>query len=114
MGDIERIATACMPRLKFSPASITDLARLREFLAAKNEAAADKAKQEIIGRIEALPHMPEAHRPVEGLPFLRDLVIKFGASGYIARYRYERGSDILILRIRHQREAGFDETNQAD
>jgi plasmid stabilization system protein ParE len=98
-----------MPRLKFSPASIADLARLREFLITKNEKAAEKAKQEIISRIEALPQMPEAHRPVEGQPFLRDLIIKFGASGYIARYHYQRGGDIHILRIRHQREAGFDD-----
>jgi len=104
-----------MPRINFSPQAIQDLIRLREYLASKSEAAAEKAKTEIISKIKSLPAMPEAHKPVPDHPMLRDLIIKFGASGYVARYWYERGSDILILRIRHQREAGFaDEDNSIE
>ena len=38
------------------------------------------------------------------MPFHRELVIKFGARGYVARYRYERGGDVVVLLVRHQRE----------
>jgi hypothetical protein len=41
---------------------------------------------------------------------LRELVISYGKSGYIALYSYESSDDVaLILAIRHQREAGFEE-----
>jgi plasmid stabilization system protein ParE len=36
------------------------------------------------------------------------LVISRGRSGYVAMYRYDAARDIVfVLRIRHQREAGF-------
>ena len=38
----------------------------------------------------------------------RELVISRGRSGYVAMYRFDSANDIvLVLRIRHQREAGF-------
>ena len=93
-----------MPRLIFTQDSIADLQRLKEFLAAKNSAASDRAKQKILTDLRALLHFPEAHRPVPDLLNQRDLVIKFGSYGYVARYNYERGADVVILRIWHQRE----------
>jgi toxin ParE1/3/4 len=42
---------------------------------------------------------------------LRELLISRGRSGHIALYRYDPGADaVLVLRVRHQREGGFDET----
>jgi plasmid stabilization system protein ParE len=39
---------------------------------------------------------------------LRELVISQGKSGYVALYSYEREADVvLVLAIRHQREAGY-------
>ena len=39
---------------------------------------------------------------------MRELVITYGASGYLALYRYDSKPDVVrILRIRHQREAGY-------
>ena len=38
----------------------------------------------------------------------RELVISHGATGYIALYRYDARPDVIrILRLRHQREAGY-------
>jgi plasmid stabilization system protein ParE len=38
----------------------------------------------------------------------RELVISRGRSGYVALYRYDEArDDVLILAIRHQREAGY-------
>lgn len=93
-----------MPRLIFTEASIADLQRLHEFLATKSTAASERAKQKILQDLKALPHFPEAHKPVPDVPYQRDLIIKFGSYGYIARYHYERGGNVVILRIWHQRE----------
>jgi plasmid stabilization system protein ParE len=39
---------------------------------------------------------------------MRELVISRGRTGYLALYDYEEKSDaVLILAIRHQREAGY-------
>jgi len=39
---------------------------------------------------------------------LRELVISRGCTGYVALYRFEEDQDaVLILAIRHQREAGY-------
>jgi plasmid stabilization system protein ParE len=41
---------------------------------------------------------------------LRELVISQGRSGYLALYRYDEEFDVvLLLRVRHQREAGYRE-----
>jgi plasmid stabilization system protein ParE len=93
-----------MPRLIFTPEALDDLVRLRHFLTSKNINAANKAKAEIVKCLKTLPLRPEAYRPVVDQPFLRDMVIEFGGYGYVARYHYKRGGDIIILRIRHQRE----------
>ncbi len=96
-----------MPQVIFTADAVGDLLRLREFLLGKSPEAAQRGKAAIVESIQRLALMPEAHRPVADLPHTRELVIKFGATGYLARYRYQRGGDIYILRIRHQREAGF-------
>lgn len=98
-----------MPRLIFTQDALEDLVRLRAFLTSKNPLAAEKAKRAIVDNIRRLPEMPNAHRPVEDAPYLRDLLIPFGTGGYIARYRYGPDRDIVILRIRHHKEAGFGE-----
>ena len=47
-------------------------------------------------------------RPVESYGDLRELVIDFGAAGYLALYRFEPSLDVVtILAIKHQREYGY-------
>jgi plasmid stabilization system protein ParE len=54
-----------------------------------------------------LKRHPLMGRPAE--QGLRELLISRGRSGYIALYRYDAKTDtVLVLRVRHQREAGFD------
>lgn len=52
----------------------------------------------------------EAH-PLIGRPVelgLRELVISSGKTGYVALYRFRSAAQlILILAVRHQREAGY-------
>ncbi len=49
-------------------------------------------------------------RLVEDMPpEYRELPIDFGASGYVALYRYDASKEKLltVLAVRHQREAGY-------
>ncbi len=47
-------------------------------------------------------------RSVEDYGDLRELVIDFGATGYLALYRFEPSWDVVtVLVIKHQREDGY-------
>lgn len=43
----------------------------------------------------------------EANPFLRELVIPFGAGGYVALFEIEDSSTVTILAIRHQRKDDY-------
>ncbi len=54
-----------------------------------------------------LAQHPEIGRPAEDMePEYREWLIDFGDSGYVALYRYD-GETVLIVAVRHQREAGY-------
>ncbi|WP_426227723.1 type II toxin-antitoxin system RelE/ParE family toxin [Pararhizobium sp. DWP3-4] len=96
-----------MPTVIFAPAAIRDLQRLREFLRTKNPQAARRAGEAILQSIRILGLQPRLGRPVEDLPEeFRELLIDFGDSGYVARYRFSEDA-VTILAVRHQREVGF-------
>jgi plasmid stabilization system protein ParE len=84
-----------------------DVARLREFLAPKSRDAAKRAVKTIRQGVKALGKHPEIGRPVEELPLeFREWVIEFGPGACIVLYRYD-GKQVLILAVRHGREAGY-------
>jgi len=96
-----------MPQVRFAPAALRDLERLREFLRPKNPTAAKRAGETIIKAVQTLGQQPQIGRPVEDMPpEYREWPIDFGDSGYIALYRYE-GDLVTVLAVRHQREAGY-------
>jgi plasmid stabilization system protein ParE len=54
-----------------------------------------------------LARFPEIGRPVEELPTeFREWVIEFGSGAYVALYRYD-SKEVVILAVRHGREAGY-------
>jgi plasmid stabilization system protein ParE len=93
-----------MPRVIFAAAAQHDLERLRQFLHAKSPQASKRAAKAIKEAVKALTSQPEGYRPVLNMPYHREIVIKFGASGYVARYFYRPGGEILVLRVKHQLE----------
>jgi plasmid stabilization system protein ParE len=93
-----------MPRVILTSAAQRDLERLRQFLHAKNPHASKRAAKAIKEANKELALQPEGYRPVPNMPYHREIVIKFGASGYIARYFYKPGGDVLVLRLKHQLE----------
>ena len=84
------------------------LDRCRRFLEEKSPEAALRAGQVISRRLVSLETAPASGRPVDGDMILRELLISFGDSGYVALYRHVPEDDaVYLLAFRHQREAGY-------
>ena len=96
-----------MPRIRWTSKSLRDVARLHDFLEPKSCDAASRAVKAIREGVKLLGSHPEMGRPVEELPIeYREWVIEFGSGAYVARYRYD-GGEVVILAVRHGREAGY-------
>jgi plasmid stabilization system protein ParE len=96
-----------MQRLIWSPNALQDVQRFYRFLALENLNAAKRAVRAIRQGVRVLQEQPAMGRPVQDMDDeFRDWVIDFGDSGYVARYRVDR-QFVIILAIRHQKEAGF-------
>jgi plasmid stabilization system protein ParE len=67
---------------------------------------ADNLLAQIHGAIAILASHPRIGRRVAGQ--MRELVISYGTTGYLALYRFDSSRELVrILRVRHQREAGY-------
>lgn len=95
-----------MPRLKYASRVQVDLARLFDFLADKDIGPAIRAMRAIHDTASTLTYMPEIGRPVgDGL---RELVIDFGGSGYLALYEFDhQREEVVIFALRHQLEQDY-------
>jgi plasmid stabilization system protein ParE len=92
--------------LIYSEQALADLERLTGFLIEIDPLAAAETLGLIEEAVALLMRHPLIGRPVEFA--LRELVISRGRTGYVALYSIEEDQDaILILAVRHQREAGF-------
>jgi plasmid stabilization system protein ParE len=86
--------------------AIVDLERLKEFISHHNKEAALKAARHIRAAVMHISIHPQLGKPVEGFPDYREIVIPFGSSGYVVRYRILSDA-VLIIAVKHGREAGF-------
>ena len=97
-----------VPRLIVTPRARLGMVHCRTFLEGRNPEAAVRAGQVIATRLLALHTTPDIGRPFDGEEGLRELVIGFGSSGYVALYRHDSADDaVYVLALRHQREAGY-------
>ena len=97
-----------MPRVIITESAAQGLEHCRRFLAEKNPQASKRAGQTIERHFALLETTPDIGRPLDELPELRELVIGFGDSGYVAMYRHDPDADIAyVLAFRHQKEAGY-------
>jgi plasmid stabilization system protein ParE len=95
-----------MPQIIYALGAVHDLQRLREFLRPKSPLAAQRAAETIMKAVQVIGLQPQIGRPVDDMPAdLREWLIDFGDSGYVARYRFD-GERGIILAVRHQKEAG--------
>ena len=95
-----------MAEVVYSRNAFIDLERLADFLVKNAPEAAVAAIDVIRDGIEILERHPFVGRPCE--EGLRELLISYGKSGYVALYSYEQRQDVvLVLAIRRQRGAGY-------
>ena len=95
-------------QIRFTKVAREDLKRLYGFLAERDIQAAKHALQAINKAIELLATIPFTCRKANAdSPFLRELLITFGASGYVALFEIEENNSVTILALRHQREDDY-------
>ena len=98
-----------MARITYAPGAVLDLERLRDFLAEHDPEAALAAAEAIVEAVSVLERHPLIGRPAEA--GMRELVISRGRTGYVALYDWLEAVDaVVILALRHQRQAGYDAT----
>jgi len=90
----------------YSTRALANIERAFALLREKNPVTAAAAVVAISSAVDTLAIHPLIGRRIER--DLRELVISYGESGYIAVYRFVVASgEIRVLAIRHQREIGF-------
>ncbi len=99
-------------QVRYTASAEADLQRLFDFLLEHDLATARRALAAIRKSMELLGSFPFTCRKAQtgqipNSPFLRELVISFGASGYVALFEIENDSLVTILAIRHQRENDY-------
>ena len=97
--------------VRFTEAAENDLVRLYTFILERDPgdwAIAERALDAIRGALAGLALSPFSYRKaVAGNPFLRELVIPFGAGGYVSLFEIENNDTVTILAVRHQLEEDY-------
>jgi|SRR6185437_711649 len=97
-----------MPQVIVTQGAVKGLERCKKFLAEKSPKAFKQAAKAISNNFNLLEKHPDIGRPCPDIPELRELVIEFGATGYIALYRYTPTENIVyVLAFRHQKEVEY-------
>ncbi len=91
-----------MKPLRWTPDAIRDLARFRDFLGPKNEAAAARAAEHILQAARMVREQPELGHVVENEDW-RELLVPAGRIAYVLRYRIDEDA-VVIARVWHSRE----------
>ena len=95
-------------QVRYAPAARHDQKRLFGFLLEQDTAAARRALAAIIKGTELLRQFPFSCRKAgPDNPWLRELLVSFGNSGYILLYEIDDQHTITILAVRHQREDDY-------
>ena len=98
--------------VRYTASARDDLTRLYEYLpdratTAEDLELAEQALAAITAAMESLRRSPFIYRKAGGDPFLRELLIPFGHSGYVALFEIEDASTVTILAVRHQLEDDY-------
>lgn len=93
-------------RIVWLDEAFDDLERLSAFLRPKNPAAANRIFDEVRAAVQILTDFPNIGRlaPTVGSSF-RELLVPFSSSGCVVLYVV--AGEILIVRVRHQREDDY-------
>ena len=96
--------------VRFTEEANEDLIRLFDFLLQFDHDAAMRARQTIEDSLTLLEQFPfTCRKAANGAygPRLRELIITFGSSGYVALFEIDDATTVTVLALRHQREEDF-------
>lgn len=97
-----------MARVEVTERALADLERLFDFIAEEDPTRARTQLLSVRRAFELLVDHPLLGREAEA--GRRELILSRGRYGYIAKCRWVPAEDVvLILAVRHQREAGYTE-----
>ncbi len=101
-------------RVRLTREAGDDLDRLFDFVLEReldrdggDPALAEQALAAIRAGFATLKTSPFTCRKAGQSPFLRELIIPFGRSGYVALVDIESATEVLVLAVRHQREDDY-------
>ena len=95
-----------MATVVYSARALENLERAFEYIAQNDPSTTLDAATAIQSAVSTLAAHPLIGRRIERE--LRELVISFGKSGYVALYRFLPHLEVVrVLAIRHQRELGY-------
>jgi plasmid stabilization system protein ParE len=101
-------------RVKLTVEANADLARLFEFVLQRELLrqggdldVAERALEAIKNGIVTLRQSPFTCRKIGPSPFLRELIIPFGRSGYVALFEIVDKENVVISAVRHQLEDDY-------
>jgi len=86
--------------LRFTERALGDLARLKEFIAERDPASAERVVAALVESLRSLAAQPLAGRSLDDLP-----VRQWIAGNYVVRHVVRRNDEVVIVRIWHGREA---------
>lgn len=98
-------------QVRFTEEALADLERLYDFVLARADGDWSEAERALdairngIGLLAASPF--SCRRAGGGDAFLRELIIAFGATGYVALFEIEDPHTVTVLAARHQREDDY-------
>jgi plasmid stabilization system protein ParE len=98
--------------VRYSASARDDLKRLYGHLldravTVEGVALAERALDVITGAVGGLRRTPFIYRKAGPSAFLRELLIPFGSSGYVALFEVEDATTVTILAVRHQLEDDY-------
>lgn len=94
--------------VRFTPEAEDDLVRLYSFLLQEDMLAAEQALTALRKAIDLLRDFPfSCRKAVADNPFLRELLILFGQSGYVMLFEIDGQQSVTVLAVRHQREDDY-------
>ena len=98
--------------VRYSASARDDLKRLYKYLLDRAATVedldlAERALGQVIGSVDSLGRSPFIYRKAGSSPFLRELLIPFANSGYVALSEIEDASTVTVLAMRHQLEDDY-------
>ena len=98
--------------VRYSTSAQDDLTRLYDYLLDRATTVedlhlAEQALGAVTSAVENLRRSPFICRKADEDPFLRELLIPFGSSGYVALFEIEDAATVTILAVRHQLEDDY-------